>query len=147
MSEENNNQNVQEVQENEKVGNVKVQTKPKVKKSKIRMFAVILFILIFSAVSYIQLRGSYLEYLELGQNYIDVFKRAKNGEMYSYTYIGTYVIDQNIIIGSNSVVGELESLVYVSKNIDTNTIVIEALINTQGDYEKYLRIYLTDLID
>ena len=45
----------------------------------------------------------------------------------------------------NDVVGELESLVYVSKNKDTNTIVLETLINTQGNYEKYLRIKLTDL--
>ena len=95
MSEENNNQNVQEVQENEKVGNVKVQTKPKVKKSKIRMFAVILFILIFSAVSYIQLRGSYLEYLELGQNYIDVFR---TNLMYKYTIMAINFVVLFLII-------------------------------------------------
>ena len=95
MSEENNNQNVQEVQENEKVENVKVQTKPKVKKSKIRMFAVILFILIFSAVSYIQLRGSYLEYLELGQNYIDVFR---TNLMYKYTIMAINFVVLFLII-------------------------------------------------
>lgn len=95
MSEENNNQNVQEVQENEKVENVKVQTKPKGKKSKIRMFAVILFILIFSAVSYIQLRGSYLEYLELGQNYIDVFR---TNLMYKYTIMAINFVVLFLII-------------------------------------------------
>lgn len=44
------------------------------KKSKLRMGLVILFILIFAAVSYVQLRGSYLEYLELGKQYVSVFK-------------------------------------------------------------------------
>ena len=43
------------------------------KNSKIRMILVILFILIFAITSYIQVRGSYLEYLELGENYVDVF--------------------------------------------------------------------------
>ena len=95
MSEENNNQNVQEVQESEKVENVKVQTKPKGKKSKIRMFAVILFILIFSAVSYIQLRGSYLEYWELGQNYIDVFR---TNLMYKYTIMAINFVVLFLII-------------------------------------------------
>ena len=49
-----------------------VETKTK-KKSKIRMILVIVFIAIFAIVSYIQVRGSYLEYLELGENYLDVF--------------------------------------------------------------------------
>lgn len=44
------------------------------KKSKLRMGLVILFILIFAAVSYVQLRGSYLEYFELGKQYVSVFK-------------------------------------------------------------------------
>lgn len=43
------------------------------KKSKVRMVSVILFLLIFAGISYIQLRGSYLEYLELGQKYTSVF--------------------------------------------------------------------------
>ena len=43
------------------------------KKSKVRMILVILFILIFAIISYIKVRGSYLEYLELGQNYVQVF--------------------------------------------------------------------------
>lgn len=37
------------------------------------MILVIVFIAIFAIVSYIQVRGSYLEYLELGENYLDVF--------------------------------------------------------------------------
>ena len=80
------------------------------------------------------------------KNYIDVFKREKNNKnIYVYTYIGTYVIDSDLIMSENGVVGELECLVYVSKNKDTNTIVLETLINTQGNYEKYLRIKLKDL--
>ena len=55
------------------------------------------------------------------------------------------MIDSDLIMSENGVVGELESLVYVSKNKDTNTIVLETLINTQGNYEKYLRIKLKDL--
>lgn len=43
------------------------------KKSKIRMILVIVFILLFLVISYISLRGSYLEYKELGQNYEHVF--------------------------------------------------------------------------
>ena len=43
------------------------------KKSKLRMILVILFVLIFAGVSYVQLRGSYLEYMELGEKYINVF--------------------------------------------------------------------------
>ncbi len=57
-------------QENENRSN---QSKTMKKKSKIRMILVILFILIFVITSYIQIRGSYLEYLELGENYLDVF--------------------------------------------------------------------------
>lgn len=53
--------------------NVKKATKDENPKSKIRMVLVILFILVFLGVSYVQLRGSYLEYLELGQSYIDIF--------------------------------------------------------------------------
>ncbi len=45
----------------------------KSKKSKTRMLLVLLFIAIFAIVSYIQLRGSYLEYLELGENYTNIF--------------------------------------------------------------------------
>ncbi len=43
------------------------------KKSKLRTILVILFILIFSLISFISLRGTYLEYKELGENYIQVF--------------------------------------------------------------------------
>ncbi|MCI8411508.1 MAG: COG1615 family transporter, partial [Clostridia bacterium] len=43
------------------------------KKSKLRMILVILFVLIFAGVSYVGLRGSYLEYKELGEKYLKIF--------------------------------------------------------------------------
>lgn len=45
----------------------------KKKNNKTRMLLVILFILVFAGISYIQLRGSYLEYLELGEKYTSIF--------------------------------------------------------------------------
>lgn len=45
----------------------------KKEKSKTRMILVILFLIIFATISYIQLRGSYLEYKELGKQYIPIF--------------------------------------------------------------------------
>ncbi len=52
--------------------NVNTEVKSK-KKSKIRMILVIAFIILFAIITYIQARGSYLEYLELGENYVQVF--------------------------------------------------------------------------
>lgn len=52
--------------------NVSTEIKPK-KKSKVRMILVIIFILLFAIIMYVQARGSYLEYLELGGNYVQVF--------------------------------------------------------------------------
>ena len=43
------------------------------KRNKIRIKLVLLFIAIFACVSYIQLRGSFLEYKELGEQYIHIF--------------------------------------------------------------------------
>ena len=42
-------------------------------KNRTRMMLVVIFLLIFAGISYIQLRGSYLEYRELGEQYIDIF--------------------------------------------------------------------------
>lgn len=44
------------------------------KNKKIRMLLVILFIILFAGTSYILLRGSYLEYKELGEVYVQEFK-------------------------------------------------------------------------
>ena len=43
------------------------------KNSKTRMLLVILFLAIFAIISYVSLRGSYLEYLELGEKYTSIF--------------------------------------------------------------------------
>ena len=43
------------------------------KKDRTRMFLVLAFLILFAGISYIVLRGSYLEYLELGQKYVNVF--------------------------------------------------------------------------
>ncbi len=45
----------------------------KKEKSKTRMILVILFLVIFASISYIQLRGSFLEYQELGEQYVNTF--------------------------------------------------------------------------
>ena len=42
-------------------------------KNKTRMRLVILFLLIFAGISYVQLRASFLGYKELGEQYIDIF--------------------------------------------------------------------------
>ncbi|MBQ3414676.1 MAG: UPF0182 family protein [Clostridia bacterium] len=45
----------------------------KKEKSKIRIILVVLFIAVFTLFNYISLRGRYLEYKELGENFINVF--------------------------------------------------------------------------
>ncbi len=61
-----------EEQKQEELTKINTEEKPK-KKSKVRMILVILFIFVFAIITYIQARGSYLEYLELGENYVTVF--------------------------------------------------------------------------
>ncbi len=63
----------EEKKEMMEVNNTTTKQKEKTKKNKIRMILVILFILIFAITSYIQTKGSYLEYLELGDKYLEVF--------------------------------------------------------------------------
>lgn len=87
------------------------------------------------------------------RNYIDVYKRQKYGEKYVYTYLGTYVINNDLIKSERNVansedeykrVGELESLIYVNKDNLTNEIILEAYFNEIGE-EKYMRFYLNGL--
>lgn len=54
-----------------KVGKSTIETKKH--KNKTRMILVILFLIAFAIVTYIGLRGSYLEYLELGEKYTNIF--------------------------------------------------------------------------
>ena len=55
------------------------------KKSKLRAVIVILFIIIFAIGSYINLRGTYLQYKELGENYVQSFW---TNLMYKYIIFG-----------------------------------------------------------
>lgn len=73
------------------------ETRNRVKKSsnRTRMFLVILFLLIFSAISYVSLRGSYLEYLEIGENYTNIFY---TNIIYKYGIMGINFILLYIII-------------------------------------------------
>lgn len=65
------NENAKEeiVQTKEQEENKTKQTK----KPKLRKIVVICFIILFALFAYVQYRGSYLEYLELGENFIGVF--------------------------------------------------------------------------
>lgn len=60
------------INEETKQNNEKTQHNVK-KKSKLRMILVLVFIAIFLTVTYVVLKGSYLEYKELGEEYINVF--------------------------------------------------------------------------
>ncbi len=83
-----NETNVVETKEIEKENTKK-------KNSKTRMLLVILFLLIFAAVSYVQLRGSYLEYLELGQEYTNIFKTNMT---YRYTIMAVNFVVLYMVI-------------------------------------------------
>ena len=64
-------------------------------KNKTRMMIVILFLLVFLGISYIQLRGSFLEYKELGEQYINIFY---TNLFYRYGIMGVNFIILYIII-------------------------------------------------
>lgn len=71
------------------------QEKKQNKKMKTRVILVLLFIALFSVISYISLRGSYLEYKELGENYTEVFFTNLK---YKYTIFGINFISLYFII-------------------------------------------------
>ena len=54
------------------------QNSNKQKKSKARMYIVLLFILLVAIVGYIIYRGEYLEILEIGENYLSIFWQNVN---------------------------------------------------------------------
>ncbi len=72
------------------------------KKSKTRKILVILFIVLFAIFSFINLKGSYLEYKELGENYIQIFKTNLNykliifGVNFVLLYILIYLTNRGI---------------------------------------------------
>lgn len=69
-SKENDNISIQKEKDTSKKDILDLNKK---KKNKTRMILVLLFLLLFAGISYIELRGSYLEYFELGQNYTNIF--------------------------------------------------------------------------
>lgn len=73
------------------------QQEKKHKKDKTRMFLVLAFLVLFAGISYIVLRGSYLEYLELGQKYVSVFSTNLK---YRYTIMAVNFVDfiSNVIL-------------------------------------------------
>ena len=62
---------------------------------KVRTIGVIIFIVLYLLITYISLRGQYLEYAEIGEQYIDVF--LKNIK-YKYIIMGISFIVLSIII-------------------------------------------------
>ena len=86
------NENTNNIKQNETkqetimdTANTKETKRNNTKKSKTRMLLVILFLAIFALANYIQLRGSYLEYMELGEQYINIFKTNLT---YKYSIMG-----------------------------------------------------------
>lgn len=69
-SKENDNISIQKEKDTSKKDILDLNKK---KKNRTRMILVLLFLLLFAGISYIELRESYLEYLELGQNYTNIF--------------------------------------------------------------------------
>lgn len=61
----------------------------------IRRIAVITFLIIFAIITYINFRGSYLEYQELGENYLQMFLKK---EKYQYIIMGINFIFIYIIM-------------------------------------------------
>lgn len=64
------------------------------KKSKTRKILVLLFIVLFAIFSFINIKGSYLEYKELGENYIEIFKTNLNYKLITFgiNFILLYVL-------------------------------------------------------
>lgn len=63
--------------------------------SKIRAIGVIAFIIIYALITYISLRGQYLEYQELGEQYVQVFF---TNIKYKYSIMGVSFVILSIII-------------------------------------------------
>lgn len=101
MKEEKNQKNPKNQQE-EKVetiletGNTReTKERNKKKNNKTRMMLVLLFLAIFAVISYIQLRGSYLEYQELGEQYTPIFY---TNLIYKYTIMAVNFVILYIIM-------------------------------------------------
>lgn len=72
------------------------------KKSKLRMILVLIFLAVFAIVSYVITRGTYLEYKELGDNYVEVlitnfkYKYAIMGINFIILYFVMYFTNRGI---------------------------------------------------
>ena len=99
IKEQNNikdNEELKENNQNEETNNTKInQEEQKKFKHKSRKPLVLIFLVVFAIVSYINLRGSYLKYMELGQNYVEAFVTYLK---YRYILLGTNFIILYFII-------------------------------------------------
>lgn len=85
----NNQNNLNSSIKDEKISeNVKTESKPIKKKS--RMYLVLLFLALTAVVMYVIYRGNYLEILELGENYLPIFWR--NIAYMSITFIVNFLV-------------------------------------------------------
>ena len=66
-----------------------------IKNKNLRVILVILFILIFALITFVSLRGNYLEYKELGENYLEIFYTNLR---YKYIIMATNFVILFIII-------------------------------------------------
>ena len=72
------------------------------KKSKIRMIVVILFVLIVAAFAYVSIKGSYLEFKELGENFEQIFftnlkyRFLIMGICFAFLYLVMYLTNRGI---------------------------------------------------
>lgn len=90
----NKQENIEDVKAEEKTNqsDVKVEQKPKKKKS--RMYLVLLFLLLTAIVMYVIYRGNYLEILELGENYLPIFWRniAYTSITFAINFLVLYIL-------------------------------------------------------
>ena len=88
----------------------------KQKKSKARMYIVLLFILLVAIVGYIIYRGEYLEILEIGENYLSIFWQNVN---YTILVENTGQLDaENVtILGAGKLLDDEELLNKIFENV------------------------------
>ena len=61
-----------------KPNNNNLKTKKENKKNKTRMYIVLLFVLLVAIIGYVIFKGEYLETLEIGEEYINIFWQNVN---------------------------------------------------------------------
>ena len=94
-------QDKEDIKQNTSKQDVKTNSKTK-KKNKSRMILVLIFLILFAIVTYVILRGSYLEYQELGESYVQEFltnlkfQYSIMGINFILLYIIIYITKRNI---------------------------------------------------